>query len=307
MTKSPPQAKLPAHLGVIHPVRSMSALLLDWLLIACCFGAAIWLPHPLTYLVAAILIARTQLALAVLMHESAHGLLLPNRKWNDWIGQWLTAAPLMLSLFAYRSGHLQHHRAPMAKDDPVATVFGIADYPVSRSELAWRLFKDVSSIGYFLAVRDFAIGKHRHLKPAQTVAEPSRGIMVLASILVSNATLAGLLAATGHGWLYLGLWIVPALTFLQLFARIRAITEHAGYPAHEDQLQNARTIVSPSWQTFFCGPHAIHYHMEHHHYVRAPFYHLSTIHKLMLTDDALPHQNLYHGYGKVFSDVTRLL
>ncbi|HAT31706.1 MAG TPA: fatty acid desaturase [Janthinobacterium sp.] len=297
------KSALPQHLTRISAPRAMGVLALDWTLIVACFAAAIGFPHPLCYLVAALLIARTQLALAVLMHESAHGTLLPRRGLNDAAGQVFAAAPLMLSMFSYRDGHLRHHRAPMAADDPVAIVFGIGDYPVTRKELAWRLFKDVSGIGYFLSVYGFLRGKHRHLMPKST-ARRGRAAFVIVSILATNGILLGGLAALGHAGLYLGLWIAPALTFLQVFARVRAITEHAGYPAMDKQLRNARTIVSPGWHTFFFGPHGIHYHIEHHQHARVPFYHLREVHALMKSQGILPAANLYRSYRQVLKDVS---
>lgn len=294
---------LPSHLTQINQWRSIAALLLDWSIIVFCFVATIYFPHPVVYLIAAILIARTQLALAVLMHESAHRTFLKNKKMNDFIGQVFTAAPLMFSLFSYRRGHLEHHRDPMAANDPVAVVFGITDYPVTQKELVWRLFKDLLGISYFLTIRDFSRGKFSHLA-VNHKKEKRETIFVVLSILVFHSIFIGLLALSGHAWLYLGLWTLPSLTFLQLFARIRAITEHAGYPQCEDQTKNARSIVKPSWQTFFCGPHAIHYHIEHHQYVRVPFYHLQEVHAVMESQGSLPKANLYKGYGKVLQDVT---
>lgn len=293
---------LPPHLARISDGRALASLALDWLLIAACFAFAIRLAHPAAYLVAMILIARTQLALAVLMHESAHRTLLRNRRANDVVGQLFAAAPLMLSMFGYRRGHLRHHRAPMAADDPVATVFGIGDYPVPKRELWWRLFKDVTSIGYFLSVRDFAAGKHAHIMPKARKGD-RRGLYALASIVAINCLMLGVLAALGHATLYLTLWLLPALTFLQLFARIRAITEHAGYPAMDDQRLNARTVVRRSWQTFFVGPHRIHHHIEHHQYPQVPFYRLPQVHALMAERGQLPAANLYRSYLRVLKDV----
>ncbi len=294
---------LPPHLTRLAPWRSMAALVLDWALISACFALAIAWPHPLVYLCCAILIARTQLALAVMMHESAHGVLAGTRAVNDFVGQAFAAAPLMLSMFAYRRGHMQHHRAPMASNDPVAIMFGIADYPVSKNELAWRLFKDVTSISYFLSVRDILMRKHA-AAPADNSAPANTAFFTIASILLVNGLMFAVLVALGHPLLYAGLWLLPALTFLQVFARVRAITEHAGYPASEDQSENARSIVRRSWQTFLFGPHCIHYHIEHHLNVRVPYYHLAQVHALLKSQGKLPAANLYQGYAKVLADVT---
>ncbi len=86
--------------------------------------------------------------------------------------------------------------------------------------------------------------------------------------------------------------------------RIRAIMEHAGLPACADQSQNARSIVRPNWQTFVFGPHAIHYHIEHHLYVRMPFYHLQSAHQQLVARQLVPGENLYEGYGAVLRDVS---
>lgn len=298
-------AALPPALSRLDPWRSALALAADWALIALCFAAAIRYPLPLVYLLAAVIVARTQLALAVMMHEGAHGLLAQRRGRNDVLAQLFAAGPLLLSLFAYRQGHLQHHRAPMAADDPVAIVFGIADYPVTRRRLLGRLLRDVTGIGYALAVRD-ALRRRRLRGGGPATPAPAGHLpLVLGSILASNGALLGTLAALGHAGLYVGLWLLPALTFLQLFARIRAITEHAGHRACDDQRRNARTIVARNWQTFFCGPHAIHHHIEHHQYVRVPFYRLPALHRWMHAQGQLPAANLYRGYGAVLKEVSR--
>lgn len=294
---------IPSHLTKVNPLKSLGALVSDWALIVFCFVSSAYFESPFVHAISVILIARTQLALAVLMHESAHGILIENRKINDIIGQIFTAAPLSISLFEYRKGHLQHHRAPMVKDDPVAVIFKISDYPISKKELVWRLIQDITSIAYFASVYEFLSGKHRNLIAESKNSLQTR-ILVAVSILSFHSILFGSLMFYGHAWLYLGLWILPSLTILQVFARIRAITEHAGYRPADDQRKNARSIVRPTWQTFFFGPHCIHYHIEHHQYVHVPFYHLQELHKILFAQGSLPPENLYSGYGKVLKDVT---
>lgn len=298
-----PVSPLPAGLRTIQPWRAIAALLLDWLLIAACFGAALAAPHPLVLAAAGILIARTQLALAVLMHDSAHGTLLRPRWLNDLAGQMLAAAPLGMSLPMYRHGHLAHHREPMTSTDPVAVIFQVNDYPVSRRELVWRLLRDLSSLGYFLSLRDFARGRFRHLPKPEQPGQPST-IVVIGSIAAIHGGMLAALWYAGNALLYPLLWLLPMLTVFQLFARIRAIAEHAGYGPDPDQTRNARSIEAPNWQTFFCGPHAIHYHIEHHAHPGVPFYRLRRVHALMRSRGELPAANLYRGYGGVLRDVS---
>lgn len=294
---------LDARLFNVQPGLALLALAADWGLIAAAFIVAIASPHPLTYLVTAIIIARTQLALAVMMHESAHGLLWHKRRLNDVLGQALTAGPLFLSLVSYRIGHLQHHLAPMTHDDPVAVVFGINDYPVPRWKLMLRLLSDLSGIGYLDNVLRMVRGEYRDVLPRTSKTFALR-ILETLSIVTINALLFGLLAFNGHAWLYLGLWLLPAITLLPFMGRIRAIMEHAGLPESVDQSQNARTIIRQSWQTFFFGPHAIHYHIEHHLYPNIPFYHLADAHQQLSEKCLLPLSNLYTGYGAILRDVS---
>jgi fatty acid desaturase len=295
---------LPAHLTKISNSRALLAIALDWALIAACFVVAVRISHPLTFLLCAILIARTQLALAVLMHESAHGTLLSHRRLNDMAGQFFAAAPLFLVMDFYREGHLQHHRAPMAAGDPVAITFGIDDYPVTRRELLWRLFKDATGVGHFLNMRNLTHARQRGCNRHRHTGHEGR--YAIASIVAIQGLMVGFLAATGHTALYFGLWILPALTLLPLFGRIRAITEHAGYRPSEDQRFSARSVVRRSWQTFFVGPHRIHYHIEHHEYPHVPFYRLQHVHALMAKQGRLPAANLYQSYGQVLKDVSQL-
>ncbi|PQV54575.1 fatty acid desaturase family protein [Paraburkholderia sp. BL21I4N1] len=292
-----------AALFVLKPWRALIALAADWGLIAACLAFAASWPHPLTYLAAAVVIARTQLALAVMMHESAHGTLLRNRRLNDALGQALAAGPLFLSLASYRAGHIKHHLAPMRDDDPVAAVFGIADYPVSRARLVRRLIADVCGVSYCVGAWRVARGDFREILPK--AAKSSAYIVWEAvSILATNGLLFAGLALCGHPWFYLGLWLLPAITLLPLMGRVRAILEHAGLPAGDDQSLNARTIVAPSWQTFLFGPHGIHYHIEHHLYVRMPFYHLGKVHAQLSNAQLLPRGNLYTSYTDVLRAVS---
>jgi fatty acid desaturase len=286
-----------------QPWRGLAALAADWALIAAAFSASLLWPSLPTYVLAAIVIGRTQLALAVMMHESAHGLLLPSQAANDAVGQAFAAGPLCLSLKTYRAGHLKHHRAPMRFDDPVAIIFGVNDYPIGRRELILRLVSDLLGISNLVSARKFMRGDFRGLVPAFDNCARHKA-WELSTMLASNGLIMGALAACGHAWLYLGLWTLPSLTLLQFFGRIRAIMEHAGLPECEDQSRNARTVVRPSWQTFLFGPHGIHYHIEHHLFVRIPFHRLGKVHREMVGQGLLPDANLYRGYFGILRDVS---
>lgn len=287
----------------LTPWRTIWAIGADWCVIMLCFALGILIPQPIILLLCCIIIARTQLALTVLMHEAAHGLISTNRLLNNLIGQLFCASPLLLSLYSYRVGHLKHHQKPMAIADPVAIIFHMADYPIPRWKLLLRFLSDLTMIAYFTSMAKFIRGDYKVL--LRSASKPSSlTLMEVSSGLIINGLILLVFYLCQQPILYLLLWVLPSLTLLPLMGRIRAIMEHAALPYCLDQSQNARTIVSPSWQTFLFGPHAIHYHIEHHLYPHIPFYQLNHLHHKLAEQQRLPRHNLYDGYGQVLKDVT---
>src|SRR4030095_10350531 len=127
--------------------RSSLALFLDWVGIAALFAVLIYFPNPLTFLIGFILIGRQQLALAILMHDGAHGRLFASPLLNDAIGQVLTGAPLFFSQDSYRKFHLKHHLNPLVPDDPDISLIG--GYPIAKGSFARKVLRDFFGISYF--------------------------------------------------------------------------------------------------------------------------------------------------------------
>ncbi|HSI02753.1 MAG TPA: fatty acid desaturase, partial [Reyranella sp.] len=69
-----------------------------WGLIFASMALFAWLPNPITFVLAVMVIGARQLGLAILMHDAAHGLLFESRRLNEWVGTWLCAAPVFTSL-----------------------------------------------------------------------------------------------------------------------------------------------------------------------------------------------------------------
>src|SRR5262249_61139989 len=88
------------------------------LVIAGSFAAiAVW-PPALAFAVAIIILAGRQLALAVLMHEAAHGTLFRARWANEHLADWLCARPVWSDTARYRRHHLGHHAHTGTERDP---------------------------------------------------------------------------------------------------------------------------------------------------------------------------------------------
>ncbi len=295
-------------LSLIKEENALLATLGDWLLISFCFVASAIYPHPITFLIAAIIIARTQLALALLMHDASHFRLLKNKKYNDYFAQFFCSGPIFFSLYSYRSNHLRHHKKPLALDDPDITLIG--GYPISKSSFLRKLLRDLFGISYFKFIHYFLYGSHKrkiNISGKGNIATHSDKAyfskpMIIFSILLSNLLILMTLFYFDQHYLYLILWLLPSMTILQLLLRIRGIAEHAGLQINEDQSQNARTILNP-WQTFFFAPHNVNYHIEHHLYVGIPFYNLPKAHQLLHARGALPKKNLYRNYNEILKEL----
>jgi fatty acid desaturase len=284
-----------AQLAAFEDWRSWLSLATDWGLIAASFALVAVAPGVLTVVLALFVIGGRQLGLAVLMHEAAHRTLLRERRWNDWVGNWLCAYPIWSDLNPYRPYHLQHHSKTWTAADPdleLATPF-----PVSRVSLARKIWRDLSGqTGWKRARATLArdLGRSR----GRVRRNFDAGREVLGPVILTNAVLLGLLTITGHPALYL-LWVVAWLTTYSLVMRIRSIAEHAMIPDPADDLGNTRTTVAQWWERLFIAPNYVNYHLEHHLLMSVPHYHLPRMHRLLRERGALEHACVTRGYLSV--------
>ena len=128
--------------------RGISLVLHGWMVVALATfgGAAAWAYDwraglLVTPFVLAILGGR-QLGLSILMHDGAHGLLHPDRKTNNWLGQWPTGAATGSDLHAYRAYHLTHHKFTQQAEDPDLALS--APFPTSRDSLRRKFIRDLT-------------------------------------------------------------------------------------------------------------------------------------------------------------------
>lgn len=296
---------------------SSASIALDWALIAGAFALPMLVPHPLAFVASFLLLSRQQLALAIVMHDGAHRRLFVSHKVNDWICQLTCAAPLFFSMYSYQKLHLKHHREPLAADDPDLSLIG--GYPISKGSFLRKIARDASGVSYFKFIRYFihmarkprtekALKPEKDLGPAELKGQGAgKGLslpVIVATMLAVNFAMWLALFLLGHGWLYLFLWVLPAVTALQVLLRIRGIAEHAGYQPGPDQSRNARTVL-PSFQTIVFAPHNVNFHIEHHLYPSVPFFRLPELHRILRERGAIPATNVYPGYGKVLAELVR--
>jgi fatty acid desaturase len=285
--------------------RSALAMAGDWLLIAAALAVALWLPHPLVWLAAAVVIATRQHALAVLVHEAAHYRLLRDHAWNDCLADPLLAWPLLFTTDGYRRHHLAHHFHLNTADDPDWVRKHGADweFPKTRLGLMRLLLRDLCGGGVpemVRAMRHFRKAARQQATPRRIVVLARLGYYLLAAAAV---TLAGL-------WVEVVLlWFLPLFTLFPTLMRIRSIAEHSALPGRHD-LDMTRNVLAPWWERFLFVPHNVHYHLDHHLFPSVPFYRLPELHRLLqqVPDYARhAHQNdslLGPSSGSVLHDLT---
>jgi fatty acid desaturase len=233
----------------------------DWAIIFSAAALSQRYPHFISlYIAAVFLIASRQHALLVLMHEGAHGHLLPSRRWNDLAGNAFTAWPFGLSMEKYRDHHWKHHQHTNTEKDP--------DWGRKVEHPHWRFPK--SERGFW---RDFlpylwGLGLMELWFARKVIGVSLRASPV--SILFYAAVL-GAVAASGAWLAVWKYWLVPYFVLLPILMKVRSIVEHLGLP-NTSELTASRNIVGSPLEAFFFGPHGNSLHLVHHLYPQIPWF-----------------------------------
>jgi fatty acid desaturase len=275
--------------------RAWLSIAVDWGLVAAAFALVAWIPNPLTVVVAIAVIGGRQLGFAILMHDAAHRILLRDRGWNDWVGNWLCAYPVYLDVHPYRAYHLRHHAKTWTAEDPdlpLATPF-----PVTRASLRRKIWRDLSGrTGWKRLV--YTLKGDLGMSPGLGQRSANPGFRSFRGMVVTNVVLAGVLVALGHPALYL-LWVAAWFTTYSLVTRIRSIAEHAMVPEPADELGQTRTTLTRWWERLLIAPNRVNYHLEHHLLMTVPHYNLPRMHRLLRERGALDDACLTPGYAAV--------
>jgi fatty acid desaturase len=277
---------------VVHDWRAWLSLLTDWGLIAASFALVGWAPNPLTVVIAIAVIGGRQLGLAILMHDAAHRVLLRDRRWNDWVGNWLCAYPVYLDVHPYRKYHLKHHAKTWTAEDPdlpLATPF-----PITRASLRRKVWRDLSGRTGWKRLK-FTLKGDLGMSPGLGQHSDNPGWRTFYGMAITNAVLLAVLALAGHAALYL-LWVAAWFTTNSLVTRIRSIAEHAMVPDPADDLRNTRTTLARWWERLLLAPNRVNYHLEHHLLMTVPHYHLPRMHRLLRERGALDGACITNGY-----------
>lgn len=288
------------------------AIAWSWLVIAACFAALALVPHPFVFAVVVIVLGGRQLALAVAMHEAAHGTLFRTRWCNDVLTDWLCARPVWSDTARYREHHLGHHAHTGTDRDPDLGL-ALAE-PMSRRSLRRKLLRDITGLSGLrrivglLAIDAeilvYDVGGNPRRAPRRSSAYHLRALAKnIWKPILANVVIAAALAAAGHAWEY-SAWFVAYVTMFSLVVRVRSLAEHACTARTDDQLRNTRTTHAGLLARVAFAPLHVNYHLEHHLLPTVPWWRLPALHRTLAARGALPPTSLARGYLHVLQLVT---
>ena len=260
-----PVPEVRASLRAIADAANVGAVLGCWAQVVAPVAVAVWIGHPLVWLVAFLVAGRNFARLSILAHEAAHRLLFSNRPVNDVVGRWLLAYPAFIPLDVYRRGHLAHHGDELGPDEPDLGLY--AGYPVSRPSLRRKLVRDAVGISGW-----------KNLKPLLLALRSASSRPVAVRILGAQAVLLAACTAFGRPELYVFMWLLPWLTVWRVLNRLRSIAEHGGMTRSSDRRQTTHHVRQSLAARFWIVPYNTGWHLAHHVDIGVPWRNLPAMH-----------------------------
>lgn len=289
-----------AQIDVVAAVRAIAS---EWLAILIAIAVCHYFWHPILYILAIMFIGGRQHALAVLQHDAAHYRLLPNKVWNDIVGEIFLAWPILLSNQGFREYHFLHHRYVGTEKDGNRTQYG-THTPTGEITPAWTFPKSKTGFALWMLLRLSGIaGIIYMLRSGDRILTQGSWRYRLLN-LVYYASIFGLVLWLHMGRFLLLYWLVPLGTWFIFTNLLRIAGEHSAIENPHCFYQLTRTTI-PSWfDRIFVVPRNISYHIEHHLFPHIPFYRLPELHnQLMKQEDFHKQAHLTHTYWKTAQEL----
>lgn len=282
-----------------NPWLSSLIILREWIIVFACFHAVTHYHHPAIYIICFIMLGRQGFSFISLMHEGSHGHLYTNRKVNDFVTQWLCAAPPTFHMPTFKRFHLRHHFKPLSNElDPDYPTIGV--YPVTPMSFIRKTVRDL-----------FGVTNYRgHIKPFIQRAKVSRKMFLnemkeSISIIVVHLLIASYFVLSGHPLYYIYFWLIPPATVGVVLFRLGSVCQHGGLVSHPNQAYSARTVTD-KFQGFWLAPHNGGYHVEHHLYPTVTFQYLPALHKRLVEESMIPKRNIERSYIKILKELIKV-
>ncbi|KWT11649.1 MULTISPECIES: fatty acid desaturase [Pseudomonas syringae group] len=251
-------------------LRTLSALLLEWLCILVTIRVALYLADWRFYLLAMLIVAARQHALFVLYHDATHYNLTRRRSTNDFLINLAIGVPGLVPIEFYRPLHLDHHQHAGTEQDPERRFLYYRQpwrfQPLSAKLLLRQLLGDLLMVNTLRNIAAYKAAGGAPPKITRPLIAAALVWLMIVACLVWQCSIreVGMLAM---------LWFIPLVTVGTLLQKIRSIAEYSGGPG-----------VTPGWQEwtyawrvgwlgrFFIWPYHINLHLQHHRTASIPWH-----------------------------------
>lgn len=292
-------------LSALRPGRALLAVLEEWLIIAAAIAAGVLADHWLVTILAVLVVGARQHALGVLAHDAAHFRFLPDRRWNDWVGNLLLAWPVFISLAVFRDHHGPHHRFAGTLADGNRVIWKSHDaqgrlkahwrYPASGAAFVLRVLRQTALLrGLSWMVGSTGILADFRGSRASVVRRFWLKILARSAFYAVAVAIIIVLGIQTEAVIY---WLLPYCTWHIAANYIRVVCEHSGHVSDQADFALSRTTVPGLLGRIFVLPRHIGYHIEHHWYPSVPWYNLPALHAELKRDPA------FHAHANVQTSV----
>ncbi len=259
-------------LSEVNNFRAAWSVARQWMIIGIVVTLALWTGHWAVWILASIICATRQHALAVIMHDATHYRLFTNRWANEWISDIFCAYPIGVSTQLYRKQHLEHHRYTNSDKDPYWVLmkkYEDWDWPKIHVEAFKLFFKDIIGINaikmFFFLSQWSPWPRVLKVDKSDNTLTPAEQVRWVGYVLVTM----GILYFT-KGWKpFLFLWVLPLLTITGALMRIRGVAEHLLLEG-EHELNSTRHVEGTLLERLSIAPLNINYHIAHHLFPTVP-------------------------------------
>lgn len=239
------------------PGNSVGRILLNWIFLFILFYSGWRFENYAIKFLVIVLVGIQQHALSLWLHEGSHWLFFKDKNINDRVTSLLLALPLFVDLNTYRQRHFIHHRSLGTPNDTKQVIF--------TSISGWKFI--VFIVQCLVGVRFFQLA-FSYLDKSEKSSKSSLGFLNLALLqglfLLSFALFLDWKA-------YFIFWLLPFMTFFQLFAGLRAIIEHQP-PNREIKHPYTGHLNANFLEKFLFARAGFHIHWAHHEYQWVPWF-----------------------------------
>ena len=265
-----------------------------WGVIVLAVAAYALFPNPWVFAASFLIIGSRQHGMAILAHDTAHGVLFQNKAVNEFVGKYVLAAPYGGDMLAYRKYHLKHHRYAQSELDPDLPLS--AKFPTTKASLIRKFARDITGLTFLrLRLVSWKMSKNDVNLPGSEAFQKSSPL----PFWITNAIIFCAFLLTGHPWLFLTLWLLPLWTWFFAVLRLRNIAEHGMTTNDDNPLTHARTTHANVIERILFAPYWVNYHVEHHAFMYVPCYHLKALHKEMVAAGHAPNMEIQKNYGTI--------